>query len=72
MFGPPNQVFASVDAVCVSLICWNMLRNFATKNSSGVAWILFSSFKILARLGAASVNSTAGIGNTVFAFNGDG
>ena len=59
MFGPLSKVFASADAVCVSLVCWNMLQNFMTKNLSGVANIL------LARLGATSVKSTAGIGNAV-------
>ena len=48
-----------------------LLRNFAMKNSSGVAQILFPSLKILAMLGADSVNSTAGIGNASFVFNGD-
>ena len=71
MFGPPSHVLTSADAVCVSLVCWNMLQNFVTKNSSGIANILFPSLKILAMLGAASVKSTAGIGNAVFVFNGD-
>ena len=31
MFGPLSLVFASADAVCFSLVFWNMLRNFATK-----------------------------------------
>ena len=71
MFGPPNQVFASADALCVSLVCWNMSQNFVMKNSSGGANILFPSSKILAMLGTASVKSTAGIGNAVFVLSGD-
>ena len=71
MFGPLSHVFASADAVCVSQVCWNMLQNFGTKNLSGIAKILLSSLKILARLDAASVKSTAGIDNARFVFSGD-
>ena len=71
MFGPLSHVFTSADAVCVSQVCWNMLQNFGTKNLSGIAKILLSSLKILARLGATFVKSTAGISNALFVFNGD-
>ena len=48
-----------------------MSRNFVVKNSSGVAYILFSLLNILAMLGAGSVNNNAGIGNAFFVFNGE-
>ena len=47
------------------------VAKFWDKNSSGVAKILLSSLKILARLGATFVKSTAGISNALFVFNGD-
>jgi len=71
MCGPPSQSFDSDAELWRILVCSNISLNLATKRESGVTYIFIGVLKIFFMLGAASVKSTAGIGNASFVFSGD-